>query len=284
VTFPALTGPRVPRRIPGTRALPVAGPIGLTAIYAEFAAPLETPLTEMVMGGVYVTPDTTGGTIPSAPPISLLNFLGATAPARVSIASVTGGATNITITPSQPVCDFDLPHSNLSGGSSVSATVEAIVTLRLDKPSAANVYLTCLEGNVVNGVYLAFGTVNYPPSLAGADYGVGLETKGPSWQSSGGGGQANWQPIMPVFGSNIINRNSNAVLLASNVSPGQLIPLTVRAYHALSVLSFTPINHQGTGRIVFNPVLQFRDAGNVVRDEVPLSFTVDTSGQLTAVS
>jgi hypothetical protein len=59
-------------------ALPSSAPITLLQIYTEFGAPVNTPLTQMVRGGAYVPNSAANAGVPLAPPIDLLDFLGAT--------------------------------------------------------------------------------------------------------------------------------------------------------------------------------------------------------------
>lgn len=57
--------------------IPVSGPISLLQIYAEFGAPVGTPLTAMVRGGAYVANNAGNAGVPTAPPISMNNTRGA---------------------------------------------------------------------------------------------------------------------------------------------------------------------------------------------------------------
>lgn len=59
--------------------LPSSPPIDLLAVYTEFGAPVGTPLTALVRGGAYVPDTPTNAGVPTAPPIDLLDFLGASA-------------------------------------------------------------------------------------------------------------------------------------------------------------------------------------------------------------
>lgn len=60
-------------------ALPASPPIDLLAILAEFGAPAGTSLTAMVRGGAYVPNTPANAGIPTAAPIDVLDFLGASA-------------------------------------------------------------------------------------------------------------------------------------------------------------------------------------------------------------
>lgn len=66
-------------------ALPASPPISLQQIYAEFGAPNGTPLTALVRGGAYVPNIPQNNNVPTAPPLDMLDFLGATNQPPVSI-------------------------------------------------------------------------------------------------------------------------------------------------------------------------------------------------------
>lgn len=271
----------------GSKSLPIKGVIRMSEIYQEFGAPSGTPFSDMLKGGDYVGLDVIGGTIPETLPIAMSDFLGAVAPARVVVEEVTGsGASNVVIGEGASV-EFDLAHGAISGGSSVSTTVTVDVVLRLVNPAAANCYVTCDDASFIDPIYVAYSGYTPPSTLPGGTPpgGVGVATKGPLWSSDGTAGVAEWQTSLLAFnGGNVSDVYVGAVLLASGVVEDDLVTLQVRLYHSLSVASFTPVVHQGVGQIIFNPVLQFRDGGGVVRDTVPVSITVNTAGQLTAVS
>lgn len=57
--------------------LPVAKPISLTQIVAEFNAPAGTPLSAFVRGGAYVPDTVQNAGVPTAKPIALSDLLGA---------------------------------------------------------------------------------------------------------------------------------------------------------------------------------------------------------------
>jgi hypothetical protein len=59
--------------------LPAAPPISLLQIYTEFGAPLNTPLSAMVRGGAWVPNTPQNVNVPTSLPISVLDFLGASA-------------------------------------------------------------------------------------------------------------------------------------------------------------------------------------------------------------
>lgn len=65
--------------------LPTSPPLALTQVLAEFGAPAGTPLSAMVRGGAYVPNIPQNSNVPTAPPIELLDFLGAanTPPVRI---------------------------------------------------------------------------------------------------------------------------------------------------------------------------------------------------------
>lgn len=58
-------------------ALPASPPINRLQINAEFSAPPGTLLTAMVRGGAFVPNTPANAAVPTAPPIDLLDFLGA---------------------------------------------------------------------------------------------------------------------------------------------------------------------------------------------------------------
>lgn len=77
--------------------LPTSPPLTLTQVLAEFGAPAGTPLSAMVRGGAYVPNIPQNSNVPTAPPVELLDFLGAanTPPVRIenhNIGSWTTGA------------------------------------------------------------------------------------------------------------------------------------------------------------------------------------------------
>ena len=73
-------------------ALPAAAPIDLLQVYSEFGAPVGTPLTSMVRGGAYVPDTLANAGVPTAPPISVLDFLGASAAPAVTFGDYSAGA------------------------------------------------------------------------------------------------------------------------------------------------------------------------------------------------
>lgn len=60
-------------------------PINMQQIYAEFGAPLGTPMTALVRGGAYVPNTSQNAAVPTTPPIGMLQFLGAGKAAQSSI-------------------------------------------------------------------------------------------------------------------------------------------------------------------------------------------------------
>lgn len=57
--------------------LPVSGSISMLQIYAEFGAPVGTPFTQMVRGGAYVPNTGPNAGVPTAPPLGMQHFYGA---------------------------------------------------------------------------------------------------------------------------------------------------------------------------------------------------------------
>lgn len=60
-------------------------PITMQQIYAEFGAPLGTPMTALVRGGAYVPNTAQNAAVPTTPPLGKLQFLGAGKAAQSSI-------------------------------------------------------------------------------------------------------------------------------------------------------------------------------------------------------
>lgn len=60
-------------------------PISMQQIYAEFGAPLGTPMTSLVRGGAFVPNSPLNANVPTAPPLGKLQFLGAGKAATSSI-------------------------------------------------------------------------------------------------------------------------------------------------------------------------------------------------------
>lgn len=68
-------------------ALPSVPPLTMLQILTEFSAPVGTLLTAMVRGGTYVPNTAANAGVPLAPPIAVLDFLGASATAAVTAAT-----------------------------------------------------------------------------------------------------------------------------------------------------------------------------------------------------
>lgn len=58
-------------------ALPNSPPISINQICTEMQAPIGTPITSLVRGGAYTPNSSLNAAVPTAPPISVLDFLGA---------------------------------------------------------------------------------------------------------------------------------------------------------------------------------------------------------------
>lgn len=74
-------------------ALPASPPISMSQVYAEFGGAGQ-PLTAFVRGGAYVPNTGANAGVPTAPPIDLLDFLGATASQPVYLQNATRNANN----------------------------------------------------------------------------------------------------------------------------------------------------------------------------------------------
>jgi len=72
--------------------LPASPPITKLQIYTEFAVPLNTPFTQLVRGGLYVPNTPANAAIPTAPPLSMLQFLGASAQPPIDFQNATCSA------------------------------------------------------------------------------------------------------------------------------------------------------------------------------------------------
>jgi hypothetical protein len=87
-------------------ALPTSGTLTLQQIYAEFGAPAGTRLTQLVRGGAYVPNNATNAGVPTAPPITLRDFLGASnvPPVVINNHTITGYQTDeVNDSPPPPV-------------------------------------------------------------------------------------------------------------------------------------------------------------------------------------
>lgn len=94
---------------------PLALPLGLQQVCTEFGAPTTTPLLSLLKGGAYVPANVPGGSIPSAPPISILNFVGSRHTARFAVDSSSVSAGGLTITSVTPNADCSLITCILGG-------------------------------------------------------------------------------------------------------------------------------------------------------------------------
>lgn len=173
-------------------ALPAAPPITLTQIYAEFGAPLGTPLTSMIRGGAHVPNTAPNASIPTAVPIDLLDFLGATNLACALSAHTVTGWQQSEINPSPPpgiTWDFGTASfiinssgqasglgSNGDNGTGTNANYTG-EWLMSGAASAFEVRATVTSGTVdggsATGVYLNCGTTR---SWEKAYAGVGSQT------------------------------------------------------------------------------------------------------------
>jgi hypothetical protein len=99
-------------------ALPSTPPISMLQVYAEFGAPVGTPLAAFVRGGVYVPDIPVNAGVPAAPPISLLHLLGAAATSGLSVVA----------SPNPSVYGTTLPHSGSPATLEVSTSTTVNVT------------------------------------------------------------------------------------------------------------------------------------------------------------
>jgi hypothetical protein len=114
---------------------PLALPLGLQQICTEFGAPTNTGLLSLLKGGAFVPANVPGGSIPAAPPIGILDFVGARHVARFSVDSSSVTAGGLTITSVTPNADCSLVTCILGGNQVVahasSAQISGNFTLTL---------------------------------------------------------------------------------------------------------------------------------------------------------
>lgn len=102
-------------------ALPSSPPINYLQILAEFGAPAGTPITSMVRGGTYVPNTATNAGVPTAPPIDVLDFLGASAvdPLITSVTDATPSGSEFRSEPAPPTVSVttNSTTASMAGGS-----------------------------------------------------------------------------------------------------------------------------------------------------------------------
>jgi hypothetical protein len=118
---------------------PLALPLGLQQVCTEFGAPTTTPLLSLLRGGAYVPSNVPGGSIPSAPPIGILSFVGSRHVAKLAVdSSAIVGAAGFTIGSITPNADCSL-ITCIIHGTNIAAHVNnaglagnLALTMRLD--------------------------------------------------------------------------------------------------------------------------------------------------------
>lgn len=112
-------------------ALPTSGNLSLSQILAEFDAPAGTKLSAMVRGGAYVPDTPANAGVPTAVPISLRDFL---------------GATNVAFTVS---VDPPAPYADSYGPGLQTTLVEADVVITGTPAGALTYTWTFLSGDTM---------------------------------------------------------------------------------------------------------------------------------------
>lgn len=109
---------------------PLALPLGLQQICTEFGAPTTTPLLSLLKGGAYVPANVPGGTVPAAPPIGILNFVGSRHVAKLAVdsSSISGPGANFTITSITPNADCSLITCLIGGNNVIAHSNQAALT------------------------------------------------------------------------------------------------------------------------------------------------------------
>lgn len=157
-------------------ALPASPPISITQIQTEMGAPAGTPLTALVRGGSY-TPNTAANAgVPTAPPIDVLDFLGASG-ARVQFAN--RGLTSSQVVPPSATATRTYVVNN-SGITQTSNNGGAATTLEtwLLAGAAADyeIRMTTVSGTIFSGP--AFGV--WHSAASGLTWGISRSGGAPS--------------------------------------------------------------------------------------------------------
>lgn len=193
---------------------PLALPLGLQQICTEFGAPTNTPLLSLLRGGAYVPSNVPGGSIPSAPPIGILNFVGSRHVAKLAVDSsaITGPGANFTITSITPNADCSL-ITCVIGGSNViahsnqsSMSGNLALTMRvdfIDNLTAMTVELPPGQTIDGDGYYELYGATQLRNTVTPAG------SLSPAAVFPGTGLPPNWiDSIDPYFGTLSINQPS----------------------------------------------------------------------------
>lgn len=101
-------------------ALPSSGNISITQIQTEFGAPAGTALSAFLRGGAYVPDTATNAGVPTALPITVTDFYGASALVPLSV-SISGSGTDSDSV--SPFSTTTVVTANASGGSGTKSYV-----------------------------------------------------------------------------------------------------------------------------------------------------------------
>ena len=272
--------------------MPVPNPPDLLSVYREFGAPNGTLLTAFVRGSTYVIDGVGTQSIPTAPPLDLLDFAGTFVPAALSVDSVTavsGSVSDVSI--SGLAVSFTLSHANGSGVDSVSATAVGRVNIRVERATTPALYVAPRASNsVVQGVFRSpFSGVIYPSF---DDIEALATAVGPFAQDNTGSSQGTWglqPPCSPVGASEILRVAQATPATLSAVADGVYgidftMSHTLVAKIAGSVGFGQSVTRNLVGaNVVFPLSLMFLSGGALVQ-EVPLTVTVNCGGNLQATA
>lgn len=268
-------------------------PITMQQVLTEFAAPQATPLSAMLKGGYYVPSNVSGGTIPVALPLDLSDFLGAVRPASVTIDSVTAVAGSVSSTISGLTTAVSLTHASVGPrDTTATANATARVNFKLVRATTPKVRLAPQAGNaVVSGIFRRlYGSASRPTF----DNGVPAETEtGPLVTDTAGAKQGSWtvQPLGLGAGVGLSEpqRIADALVLSNAAVDGSIVSADFRVTHTIHAYigeaqNFNDVftHNAAGGRAAFQMALLFLDNDDNLVQEVPVSITVATFGQLSA--
>jgi hypothetical protein len=158
-------------------SLPTVPPLSLSQVRTEFGAPSNVQLTALVRGGAYVainTPDSTGNPIPTAPPITLTDFLGSRHIAGLTVlgAAISGFYSISSVTPngdcSSIVCV--LAGSVSSAGNANNSGLFQLQLGVLLVPDLASVTVSLPPSQPINGggYYQMYGATQFKSTVTPA--------------------------------------------------------------------------------------------------------------------
>lgn len=131
--------------------LPSSGQIDILQILAEFSAPVGTPLTSMVRGGSYVPNTPSNAGVPTAPPIDVLDFLGASATQPVDIHSASFGAFALTPDDATIVVNIN-PDGQVKASQNLGPSINQWAWLLSGSAADWDIRATLLSGALTSGV------------------------------------------------------------------------------------------------------------------------------------